>query len=316
MFKLRGIVIVWFCFALGAASSVAAESPRLASKLASLDWSVKASPNLSSHPPSPKELVRFVASIENGVTGDTLLGVEGGTYICSFGFADFRQSGNLSLIVGIGVVNRPSCRQIEVIDKTGAGFDLYQSGGSTGSGDDIPSKIKDLKHDGNVEFLLETGLGSLTDRCSAKWTSIYAWERDNYRNVSDRFPQYYRDRLGSLKKVLSRPSSPDSAGRSTGDMECLEAELGAIQRFLGISGTAGLDQALRLANSKDTAERDFATQLLGEIGTPEARRSLERLAADSEKAVSEDAKYALSKSAKGPIPVAPDSFQSLGSVNF
>jgi hypothetical protein len=295
-------------FAAGPASS--------RSKLASYDWSVHASQNLSKNPLSQKEIETFVASIENSVSGDSSLGVEGGTYICSFRFADFRGDGFFSLFAGIGVVDRPSCGDLEVIDKTTSGFELYQSGGSTGAGRDIPANIKDLRHDGKLQFLLHAGLGGISQRCSADWTAVFAWTGDNYTNVSAQFKDFYRARLESLKKTIpSLQPVRGPNGYALSDKDCLEAEAAAIQRLVEVSRDAGIDQAVRLATSKDSAERDFATQLLGEIGTPEARKYLETLTKDSDNNVATDAKSSLSRSANGPMKIVADSFQRIGSVS-
>jgi hypothetical protein len=286
------------------------------SKLASYNWSVDASPNLGKNPPSKKKVEKFVAFMEDSLTADSSLGVEGGTYICSFRFADFRHDGFFSLFAGIGVVDRPSCGDLEVIDKTASGFELYQSGGSIGAGGDISASIKDLRHDGNLQFLLHAGLGEISQRCAADWTGVFAWTGDNYTNVSAQFKDFYRERLESLKKIIpALQPIPGPNGYRLSDKECLEAEAAAIERSVGVSRDAGIDQAVRLATSKDSSERDFATELLGEIGTPQARKYLETLAKDSDKNVARDAKHSLSESANGPRKTMADSFQRIGSVS-
>ena len=141
-----------------------------------MDWSASASNNLADKPPSKKDVERFVAAVENAVTGDSILGVEGGTYICSFRFADLRHGGVLSLAVGIGVVDRPSCRDLQIIDKTPAGFELYEAGGTIGAGSDISSNIRDLGSDGRLQILVHSNLSTLTNRCAADWTAVFAWE--------------------------------------------------------------------------------------------------------------------------------------------
>ncbi len=307
---------VWLLLALAvAAPANDGASPR--PKLAAADWSTGGPESLLKRPPSKKLVEQFAATVEKVAKGDTLLGVEGGTYICSFRFADLRHNGTLSLVAGIGVVDRPSCRDLDVIDKTMAGFELYQSGGAIGSASDVARSIRDLRNDGHLEFLLLVGLGVLQNRCAAGWTGVFAWTGDDYTNVSDRFKDYYRQRLDSLAMIIpTLKAAPDSHGYSLLDKECLQAEAAAIQRFLRISPNAGIDQAIRLATSKDGGDRVFAAQILGAIGTPEARKYLEKLSADSDNSVMISAKYALSGSAKGPMKLAPDSFEHAGSVKF
>jgi hypothetical protein len=140
----------------------------------------------------------------------------------------------LTLIAEIGVVDRPSCRDIEVIDKVGPAFELYLTGGSIGTGGDIPAIIKDLDHDGKLEVLIDVGLGTIPQRCTAHWTGIFAWTGSNYMNVSDHFKGFYRRRLEFLHKIIPtlQPvvGATDHASR---DKECLEAEEATIERFFG-----------------------------------------------------------------------------------
>jgi hypothetical protein len=304
------------CFALLPLCALAEGQASSGPKLASDNWSVNASPNLGKNPPAKKKVEKFVAFMEDSVSGDSILGVEGGTYICSFRFADFRHDGSFSLFAGIGVVDRPSCGEFEVIDKTASGFELYQSGGSIGAGGDMLANIKDLRHDSNLEFLLHAGLGEIPQRCAADWTAIFAWTGDNYTDVSAQFKDFYRERLESLKKIIpALQPTPGPNGYTLSEKECLEAEAAAIERFVGVSRDAGVDQAVRLATSKDNSERDFATELLGEIGTPQARKYLETLAKDSDNNVATHAKYSLSRSTNGPMKIMADSFQRIGSLS-
>lgn len=90
----------------------------------------------------------------------------------------------------------------------------------------------------------------------------------------------------------------------------MEAEAAAFKRFLGISPDAGIDQAVRLATSKDPAEREFAAELLYGIGTAKAREYLAKLATDQDKSVSAQAGRALAGSAS-----KPKSYPSFTPVN-
>jgi hypothetical protein len=287
-------------------------------RLASYDWSVKASPNLASKPPSMKILVDFLNSVlESAGESDPDIGEnnpdsESAQYVCSFRFTDLRRNGSLSLVAGLGVPQRPSCRDVYIIDKTAAGFEVYTSGGSIGDGEDVSASLKDLRHDGNLEFLLFNPLGEIKDQCAAGFTAIYSWTGGGYTNVSQRFKDFYLKRLETINKVVPtlQPCCV-SQGYSLNDKECLEAEAAKIQRFLGVSKEADMNQAIRLANSKDPAERGFATELLGEISGPKAQKYLETLAKDSDGSVASSAKYSLAAVAKGGISGAPDSFELL-----
>ncbi len=294
--SLLSVFCGWVPFCVHAAGPAVPNST-----LTAHDWSVNASPNLAGNPPNVKLVERFIASIENSVGEYSILGEEGGEYVCSFRFADLRRDGFLSLVAGIGVVDRPSCRGVEIIDKTVSGFELYSSGGDIGAGSDVSAKIRDLRHDGHLEFLLSSGLGSIPQRCSANWTAIYAWTGANYTDVSDRFKDFYRGRLQLLDKAIPALQPARGAnGYALSDKECLEAEAAALQRFLGISSDAGIDQAVRLATSRDRAEREFATELLAKIGTPKAREYLAKLAGDQDWTVSTYARNALAPNAKRP----------------
>ena len=236
------------------------------------------------------------------------MGDKDGEYICSFAFADLRHDGVLSLVAGIGVRDRPSCRAITIIDKTKSGFEACGSGGHIGAGEDIPAQIQDLNHDGHFELLLPHGLATFPQQCAANWTAIYAWTGDNYTNVSDQFKSFYRKRLDSINKIISSlEPTPDKYGYALTDKECLDAEAFAIKRFLGISSDAGIDQAIRLTESKDRLERQFGTILLIQVGTPEAREHLQKLVNDPDYAVATYAKDGLSMSVKEKF--APASFQ-------
>src|SRR5207248_9684888 len=127
--------------------------------------------------------------------GYSSIGEPGGVYVCSFGFADLCHDGFLSLIAGIGVVDRPSCMGIKIVDRGASGFEMYSSGGGIGAGSDVVGNISDLGHDRKLEFLPDSGLGSIPQRCSANWTAVYAWTGTNYTNVSHNFKDLYRQRL-------------------------------------------------------------------------------------------------------------------------
>jgi hypothetical protein len=231
--------------------------------------------------------------------------------MCSFQFADLRRQGFLSLVAGLGIADRPSCGGIVIIDATKQGFEFYGSGGETGAGGDVSAQIRDLHHDGHLEFVLDATLGVLPpQQCAASWTAIYAWTDDNYTNVSSQFKDFYAQKLDSLRKIIpALQAVPGPNGFQLRDKECLEAEASAIERYLGVSPDSGLDQAIRLAGSKSPDDRQFATELLGAIGSPKARDYLEKLSQDPNPEVMVFAKYCLERTGKGPSKLVADAFK-------
>lgn len=142
------------------------------------------------------------------------------------------------------------------------------------------------------------------------------WSGSGYTNVSDRFKDFYRQELDLLnKKISAHQTDRGPEGDNQGDKECLQAEAAKIQRFLGISSEAATAQAIRLANSKDSAERSFAVNILNEIGTPTARKYLGLLAKDSDSNVAYIAKATLSELSKEPAQNAPSRFERIQPQN-
>ena len=109
------------------------------------------------------------------------------------------------------------------------------------------------------------------------------------------------------KLIPTLHADPGPNGYSIRDKECLEAQVATIRRFLGESSNTGIEQAIRLADSKEPAPRLFAARILAQIGTREARKHLEILAKDSDSDVASLAKFAAT--ATKPLPIAPDSFR-------
>jgi hypothetical protein len=300
---LRAIAIM-LAFCAMTSFADASQADLRQSRLGSSDWSVKASPNLGQNPPPRKAVEDFIFSFES--PSDAELSKEAGVYVCSFRFADLRHNGVLSLVYTPGIIDRPSCRGLSIVDKTSSGFESFGESGEIGT--DAAAAIQDLRHDGHLEILLPYGLATFPQTCAANWTAIYAWTGVNYTNVSDQFRDFYQRRLDQLDQIIPalRPT-PDKSGYSLSDKECLEAEASAIKRFLGVSPDAGIEQAIRLANSKDRLAREFGTVLLIKLGTASAREQLQKLTNDPDWAVRTEAKNGLSMPIK--FKFAPPSFK-------
>lgn len=186
------------------------------------------------------------------------------------------------------------------MDKVASGFDVYLGVGSVGGGTDVSDDIESIQ--GKLFYVGDSDLGMIKGKCYANWRVIYAWSGDSYKNESDRFKDYYHAQLDRLKKTISDISTKQNTPDAD-QLECQLAEQAQIERFLGIAPDALLNQAIRLTSSKDPAKRQFAADLFGVVGPPADRKYLEILAKDSDREVSDSAKYYLSgPSSKGICP--------------
>jgi len=268
--------------------------------LAAADWSVKSPHSLAANPPSDDAVI----ALEEKLTSEA-----GKLRVCSSHFADLRHSGNLSLVVATS--DGRFC-SLSIIDRTAHSFELYSVDLAHFS--DGP-EVDDLAGNGNLELIVDTDLTGYqggTGPCVATWPVIYAWTGSGYADVSRQYKGYYEQKLESLKKqiaVLSSateqvrapaaaipPSAPDVA-----DADCIEAEAAKIERFLGISRDAGMTDAIKWANSDDPNEREFAADVLEDIGTPGAIEHLRTLSNDTNLEVASAAKTFLAPPV-GPMP--------------
>ena len=92
------------------------------------------------------------------------------------------------------------------------------------------------------------------------------------------------------------PPEPDRAG-----LDCAKAEAAKVERFLGISRDAGMSDAIKWAESNNPLDREFAADVLADIGTPEAIEYLRTLSRDPNKEVASSAKSGLVQVAQGPV---------------
>jgi hypothetical protein len=301
-------LLMGFC-ALAMTSAVRADGTISPSqtKLSKADWSVKASRNLAKDPPSLDTVEQFVRAMEISVNGESCLPKY--CYICDFAFADLRRDGTLSLVYGLGVNTRP-CSDVAIIDETSSGFQSHSMTGALGAGNNIPPSIKDVGHDGRLEFVLDGSLGTIEQRCTTNWMAIFAWTGANYTNVSSHYKDFYRQLLDATNKIIAGlPRAQPGDDYTLREKECLLAEAAALRRFLGDSPETGVDQAIRLAKSQDHFEREFAVELLSRIGGPTARKYLEILAKDTDYRVALYAKGGLSRPSNSPPTYAPDKFE-------
>jgi hypothetical protein len=227
------------------------------SPLSSYNWSTGASPSLAINPP-PIDTVRTFSNLDTG-------NAEG--MVCAVSFANFRNSGNLTLIAG-------HCGgTIDIVDRTAGGFEWRMLNGLPDASDDVSTGVQDLLGNGTSELVLHSYLtyGDGFSHCSTVWPTIYAWTNSNYANVSTQaqYASWYQNQLSSLQAQLA--ASPT---------DCLKAEVAKVQRILG-TPDAGTSDATSWAASADAGTRVFAAQVLADIDTPTSLGVLQTLTSDS-----------------------------------
>ncbi len=86
---------------------------------------------------------------------------------------------------------------------------------------------------------------------------------------------------------------PDRLG-----LDCDKAEVAKLERFIGVSRDAGMSDAIKWANSENPHDREFAADVLADIGTPQAIEYLKTLSHDSNRAVAVNAKSSMQQLGK------------------
>ena len=237
------------------ATSRAKTAPR---PLSSHNWSVNASPNLATKPPPKAAVRRLMDQLEPDEDNYE-------TQICSFRFVDLGHDGNLTLLVSRYDGGRGGCGDVYIVDRTAGGFQQHDLSTTVYGNDNVSDVLSDI--DGKTYLTLHNY--QVGDECSTGYTKIYAWDGSNYSNQSDqpRFKPYYEQEIEMLKKKV-----PDD------NPECNNRSIAMIQRdLLGAPPNTGLDDAIKLAKSRDPRGRVFATYLLADIGTAETKPYLRAL---------------------------------------
>jgi hypothetical protein len=114
-----------------------------------------------------------------------------------------------------------------------------------------------------------------------------------------------QERQESQQGATPSPTPEAQETPDPNELDCLKAEAAKIERHLGMSKDAGMSDVIKWANSNDPAQRDFATGVLSDIGTAEARRYEQTLSRDSDPNVAKSAKSGLDSWGK---PETPDTF--------
>jgi len=217
---MNKILAITFCLAFSLSMPIPARAGGAPPALASADWSVNGSHNLTSNPPSLDAVQDFY---------DRAFGAEESwVKVCEFRFADLRNSGNLSLILTADPGGRqwPECNELDIFDKTPTGFEGHHTDGAYGH--DLANSALDIDHNGRHELVLWAPLTTATAYyhsrlvselgCDAEWPLIFAWTGNGYSEVSDQYKGYYRNYLKGLEtRIAAYSSESELSGAQTAD---------------------------------------------------------------------------------------------------
>jgi len=215
------------------------------------------------------------------------------------------------------------CNEVLIVDKDSSQLTVSAVSVTRGlAANDVKHLIKDLKGNGDLELVVDSDITGYAGagHCVATWPVIYAWSGSEYADVSNQFTNFYKDELNRLNKQIA--VLPPASGESpvpyspAWNADCLKAEAAKIQRVLDISPNAGLSQAESLARSADADTRDFALELLEDIGTAEARAQIGTLAGSSVKRTADVAQSILAERQQRGYQNAPPQPEQLKSVPF
>jgi hypothetical protein len=221
---------------------------------------------------------------------DPNAGIEG--MVCAAKFANFQNTGTLTMVVGHCTGN-----DLDFVDNTPNGFQWRTLIGLQDSSDNVSSGVQDILGNGTSEIVVTNYLTRpmVHGQCTTTWPVIYAWDGTNYSNVSaqPKYASWYQQQLTILEN--QEAASPSN---------CTQAEIDKIQRVLG-NPAAGLTDATTWAASSNSADRLFAAQILGDIGTPSALGVLQTLSAASDPYLADVAqRFSFSPSLEAPPTVA------------
>ncbi|HKV55885.1 MAG TPA: hypothetical protein VJN94_14730 [Candidatus Binataceae bacterium] len=252
--------------------------------------------------------------------------------LCSFRFADLRHNGELSLVASHDGGGTADCNEVSIFDRTPTGFEDFDVDGYADFSAGLDSGLHDLDHNGKLEVIIgEIVFGGLSEasNCGPDWPIIFAWQDGAYRDVSSRYRTYYEKQLARLKsraapessaadepsgspieQSLRESTTPNGSGlghfefrqifpspprispQSQEIPPCTAAVIGKLERYLGQSRDAGMDTAIKLADSDNPDDRGLAVSIFRDIATAESRRYLRSLTGDSDRNVARGARGA------------------------
>jgi hypothetical protein len=310
---LPTIIFLWPHFALCLDQKTIEESRAIA--LA--DWSMNAKPSMVERAINKTSYEHFFSIIEehtgpNGLKEMLVDDMHFGSssvlhlrYLADFEWADIDGDGQYELL-GVIVYIRGMDRLYVIkrsesmfrIQRIEICYEIYEA-----QDHKFADIMEDIDQDGKYELLLPVPTDE--DNCLPFWTEISEWNGQRYQDASERFCDYYRDRLLALtddrvRKLSERLEEKRSTNPSDVSME--EAELAAEQlirdrmnRFIGEESSSGFERAKKWAESENWRLRILSMLVFEETKNKESIDYLRLLSKDPHLLVAEKAKRMLAK---------------------
>ena len=260
-------------------------------KDAGREWDTMISALHSANPPSKAQISSFIHAVYESEP-DVIKALVEDRNVCSSGFFHLAGSDGYSLVASLDVNGRHYCNDIEVIRQSAKGITIQ--GFSAWAVDDVHDIVQDINNDGKKELVIRVKDSDAIsgDSCVAFWTRVYGLQSGAIVDKSAEFMNLYRERLDALNREIPRAEEEDRV--NSGDSAiCLQMEAHKIERFLGISPDAGVDQALDWIKSNNPELRLKGADVLADIDYKRSLTALQSLTADESPAVAIKAKLAV-----------------------
>jgi hypothetical protein len=215
-----------------------------------------------------------------------------GVSVCSAGFFQIAASKSESLVASIDVNGRGFCNNVELIYRNDDGIVLQEI--DAWEVDNVTEIVHDIDKDSQNFLVVPTAYSGYDGaNCIATWNRIYALQSGTLVDRSRSFEAYYKERLQELLGTdmqRAKARDKDDGGHS---VICIQMEADKIERFTGMSPSAGEEEATNWMKSTDSALRLKGITVLADIGDKRSVTALQQASEDSDSLIAGSAKRAL-----------------------
>jgi hypothetical protein len=255
--------------------------------LAKRDWSVDAEKSLLMSAPPRRDVEKLVV----GLLGDDLDPPRVGEYE----FRDLNRDGKYELLVTLDSTGRGFYNGFIVVSVAGAEFKTQNFDAFNVR---MPDVAQDLDGDGITELIVPRLWSAYEgSKGGALWTTVYAWNGQNFGEASHLFPELYERRIEILENRIDEVRNSEYASEDLRDEDLSNyyVELHKAYRFLKRDPRAGVDLAVRWAQSGNASLSRKAIRVLEDVGDSEAIERLLSLSQHPDLIVSTEARHALTR---------------------